>query len=118
MTSQWPLEVVVPLQVLLGSAQMQTRPLQSLRGSDGWILTPIGPTTAVPPGLNLNMRVFASGLVSFCFGGLGMLVDCLRSPLVIPVASNHTHAIGIAAKSRAGIVMRVMASARWYSSLP
>ena len=88
---------------------------QRVRGVD---LNPIDPTTAVPPGLDVNMRVFASGLVSFRFGGLRALVDRLYSPLVIPVASNHAHAIGIAAKSRAGIVMKAMASARWYSSLP
>ena len=88
---------------------------QRVRGVD---LNPIDPTTAVPPGLDVNMRVFASGLVSFRSGGLRALVDCLCSPLVIPVASSHAHAIGIAAKSRAGIVMKAMASARWYSSLP
>ena len=56
------------------------------------------------------MTVLVSGLVSFHFGGLGMLVDCLCSLLVISVVANHTHALGIAAKSHAGIVMDPMAN--------
>ena len=56
--------------------------------------------------------VLASGLVSPCFGGLGMLVDCLCSLLVISVVENHAHATGTAAKSHAGIVMLPVASAQ------